>query len=65
MIKQFGEAECLPTNVFSGNWHVREFVWHIIVGFSNWRQTEERLCCEIIIKQILDCSKHCTANTQT
>jgi hypothetical protein len=26
MIKQFGEAECLPTNVFSGNWHVREFV---------------------------------------
>jgi hypothetical protein len=34
-IKQLGEVECLPTYVLCGNSHVREFVCHIIVGFSN------------------------------
>jgi hypothetical protein len=25
VMKQFGEVECLPTNVLSGNRHIREF----------------------------------------
>jgi len=65
MVTQFGEVECWPTNVISGNRCVREFVCHIMVGFSNWRHTDERWGCEITAKQILDCSKDCKANTHT
>lgn len=35
VMTQFGEVECWPTNVLSGNRSVREFVCHIMVGFSN------------------------------
>jgi hypothetical protein len=40
MVTEFGEVECWPTNVLSGNRCIREFVCHIRVGFSNWRHTE-------------------------
>lgn len=41
MVTQFGEVECWSTSVLSGNRCVREFVCHIMVGFSNWRHTEK------------------------